>query len=431
MSSSSDLKVMVCTVGGTPDPLRTSICHHKPTHVIYVASPNSRSTIRKDIEPDLPWQISDTQTVTLSDYQDIVQCVQDMRQGISRALKDMSLPENTPIIADITGGTKIMSAALTLVMMEFNSRFSYIGGNFRTKGGLGVVEPGQEVVIQDANPWVVLALREVQSLARSFNQAQFADALSTAKNLNQKLEDPSQQKFYGAVADLIHAYMLWDSFDHNNALMKLRQAITRLSPYAAKGSRLETFLSTLEQNKEQLNAINEDAKALQAKNPPQNQDIGQVYLLDLLSNAKRRAQAEHFDDAVARLYSAIEKSAKMALWSRHNIDNSHITLDQLPESLKESWQPIFNDQGEAKVGLQKSFELLAALNDPLKETFLKRQQELDRGLESRNKSLLAHGYLPIDKDKYQKMFNIALEFLRIEEKSLNTFPQIDWKALIL
>ena len=158
MNTPDSPKVMVCTVGGTPSPLRTTICFHKPSHVIYMASPESRTTIRSGIEDGLEWRIGDTQTVTLANYQDIVQCVRDMRKGIEDALRAMSLPEDTPLIADITGGTKIMSAALALVMMEFRSRFSYVGGGARTKDGLGVVESGSESVVQDANPWDVLGI---------------------------------------------------------------------------------------------------------------------------------------------------------------------------------------------------------------------------------------------------------------------------------
>lgn len=424
--------VMVCTVGGTPAPVRTSICHHRPSHVIYVASPQSRETIRKDIEEGLEWKVNDTQVVTLENYQDIVQCVQDMREYIVQALQAMSLPEDTPLIADITGGTKIMSAALALVMMEFKSRFSYVGGSSRTKGGLGIVESGTEFVVQDANPWDVLALREVRALANAFNHTQFADALRIAQELAKNMDGGSgAQKFYAAVADMVQAYMLWDSFDHAKALNILRQAHDRLVPYAAGNERIGNLLHALKQDVERLDVLQRDAAALRSNAEKMGVEGGRPYLLDLLGNARRCAEAGHYDDAVARLYSAIEKYAKVTLWSQHGIDNSRIPLDRVPESIREEWRWRADTEGMAKVGLQQSYQLLDALGDPLGKAFMEHADSLKKELASRNESLLAHGYVPIGREKYEKLMAVALNFLNVTEANLSAFPQIDWRALLL
>lgn len=423
-------RVMACTVGGSPEPLRTTICFHKPSHVIYLASPESRCTIRANIEADLEWRIGDTQIVTLSNVQDIVQCVRDMREGILQALRDMSLSEDTPLIADITGGTKIMSAALALVMMEFKSRFSYVGGGARTKDGLGIVKSGTETVVQDANPWDVLALRESRALAHSFNNAQFADALATAQALAENMDDAGKGKFYGAIAVMVRGYMLWDSFDHKSALGYLRQAYDRLGPYAGRNMRLEKLRSGLQQDVKRLEIIYEDAKMLRDPSAQPTDEMGNAYLRDLLGNARRRAEAGHYDDAVARLYSAIEKCAKCALWARHGIDNGHVRPEQVPEPLRGVLCASMAADGTARIGLEKSFQLLAALGDQLGKDFLAAQRDLKKALESRNTSLLAHGYVPIAKDKYEKLLAAALDFLRTDAASLPVFPRIDWKALL-
>ena len=428
--SSADPVVMVCTVGGTAAPLRTSIRHHCPTHIIYLASPQSRSTIRTEIEDGLEWKAGDTQTVTLTDYQDIVQCVKDMRSGIARALRDMSLPEDTPLIADLTGGTKIMSAALALVMTEFRSRFSYVGGRSRTKDGLGIVEAGTEFVVQDANPWDVLALREVRALAYAFNHGQFADALAITQTLAANTDDPARN-FYGAIGDMVNGYMLWDSFNHKKALAHLERAQNRLAPYAVGNPRIAELLQTLKQDAERAERLQEDAAALRTGAGQQTEEQGRAYLLDLLANAQRCAAAGHYDDAVARLYSAIEKCAKAALWARHGIDNGHVAPEQVPEALREEWAPLADANGLARVGLERSYQLLAALGDPLGNAFAEQGEGLKKTLQARNDSLLAHGYVPIGKDKYEKLLAAALEFLKTDPGSLPVFPHIDWRALLL
>lgn len=422
--------VIVCTVGGSPAPLRTCISCHRPSHVIYLASLQSRMTIRKDIEDGLEWKIGDTHIVTLSDFQDMVKCVQEMRSGIAEGLRQMGLPEDTPLIADITGGTKIMSAALALVMMEFKSRFSYVGGTARTKDGLGIVEPGAEIVVQDANPWDVLALREARSLAYAFNHAQFADALAIAQALADNM-DGTPKKFYGAIVEMVKGYMLWDSFNHKKALTHLSQAQDRLAPYAVGKPRVGELVRILKEDVERVERLQQDAAALVGKGVPQGDSPGRAYLMDLLGNAQRCAAAGHYDDAVARLYSAMEKCAKAALWARHGIDNSHVALDQVPEAIRDEWGHLADEQGVARVGLERSYQLLDALDDPLGKAFLAQEKALTAALQSRNTSLLAHGYVPIGRDKYEKLMATALDFLKTDAESLPAFPRIDWKALLL
>lgn len=428
--------VLICSVGGSPDPIRKSIDQQQPPYVIYLASPASRQTIRKDIDSALTWRdIKDTHTVTLFDYQDLLTCVKDMRAGISRALRDMSLPETIQLRADITGGTKVMSAALTLVMMEYpKSLFIYVGGDTRVKNGLGVVETGHEKILKQDNPWDVMALREVQSLANAFNRRDFATAHGTAKRLATHI--PGDKKnFYGAIADLTESFLLWDAFDHKSARNKMTQALGRLDPFSKTHEPLQEQLRRFQECFTALENIQEDAERLRSSNKTLESDSGQAYLRDLLANALRRGEARRYDDAVARLYSAIEKSAKIRLQTRYNINNSNIAPEQLPEQLpKEPRQNLLSQlekNGVIRIGLQHSFQLLAALGDPLGATYTSQETRLLRALEKRNASLLAHGYVPVDEKAYQDLREITFAMLEIDETALPHYPTLDWKSLLL
>ncbi len=420
--------VMICTVGGTVAPLRESINYHKPTHIIFVASQESRKMIANEIMSQINYPLVDSEKITLCDFQDLIQCVRDIRENVPKKLSAMSLPENTPLIADITGGTKIMSAALTLAMMEFSSHFSYVGGTVRNKEGLGVVESGSEIVRYQANPWDVLALREVQALCHSFNNGQFYDAKISADKLASHIDDKSKKNFYEIVAVLIHGYMLWDRFSHKKALSLLRQACERFQPYTMHSQLLSSLVTTIDEHVGRLKSVQSESRALKEK---QLECPGKAYLLDLLANARRRAEQGHFDDAVARLYSAIEKSAKIALWTRHAIDNSNVDINRIPQEFRNEYESFIDKDGKLKIGLQQSFFLLERLGDDLGKTYVSRQQELENQLKSRNESLLAHGYVPIEREKYQNLFSLSLNFLNTEERELVVFPQINWKALLL
>ncbi len=422
--------VLICSVGGTPDPIRKSIDSLQPEYVIYVASPGSRKTIRLDIESALTWKgVADTEVITLVDYQDLLQCVQDIREGLEQSLNKMGLPHDTLLVADITGGTKVMSAALTLVMMEQErSRFFYIGGDRRSKEGLGVVESGHELLMHQDNPWEVTALREVRNLAHLFNSGRFAAALDIARRLAEHMA--GREKFYAAVADVLEAYAAWDGFDHKTALKKLRQGIGRLEPYAYGHGRLHRQLEIFRRNGEELERVQLDAQGLLSPDAVP-QFGGRAYLIDLLANAERRAAAGRFDDAVARLYSAIEKSAKTALRIRHGIDNSNVDPERTPPSIRESLVAAADENGEIRIGLQKSFDLLEALHDPLGAVYSRHRETLYRALRSRNLSLLAHGFIPVRQGAYEMLRDVALEFLEIHREDLPQFPDLDWKSLLL
>lgn len=425
-----DLSVLICSVGGSPEPVRKSIDAQRPNYVIYVASSSSRKTIRQDIESGLTWRgIVDAHTITLSDFQNLLTCVRDIRRGIEHALSEMGLPEGVLLVADITGGTKVMSAALTLVMMEYNSSFAYVGGDSRTKDGLGVVESGHETLLRQDNPWDVMALREVRNLARAFNADHFAAALETARELAAHVSE--HKAFYAGVRDLVQGYARWDAFDHKSALSMLRQALNRLKPFATGKARLGEQLAEFEKSMAKLEAVQQDAQNLRSSRTSLPPKAGGDYLADLLANARRRARAGRFDDAVARLYSAIEKNAKIALLARYGIDNSNIDPDMVPETAREGLSASRDASGLIRIGLQKSFYLLDALGDPLGKKYLAHEAELKKSLETRNLSLLAHGYNPVSDDACKTLFAIALDFLDLREEELPRFPRIAWKNLIL
>lgn len=422
--------VLICSVGGSPEPIRKSIDQQQPRFVVYVASPASRKTIRKDIEDGLTWQgIEDTHVITLSDYQDLLACVRDIRNGLTTGLQAMSLPEDSLLVADITGGTKVMSAALTLVMMEYRSRFAYVGGDIRSKNGLGVVESGHETFMKQDNPWEVMALREVRSLARTFNRGDFASAMNIALELSRHVT--GKEKFYAGIADLVQAYALWDAFDHKGALGKLRQALGRLEPFAVNHEALFRALALFKENLALLETIQQDGQCLRASKAPLPEGSGRAYLRDLLANAARRIAAGRHDDAVARLYCAIEKSAKIRLMAAHGIDNSRVPPERIPESLREPLLAMQDEDGIIRIGLQRSFQLLAALEDPFGATYLQHEEQLAKLLEARNSSLLAHGYNPVSEDTANKLFSLALCLLDATEAELPRFPSLDWKCLLL
>ncbi len=138
---------------------------------------------------------------------------------------------------------------------------------------------------------------------------------------------------------------------------------------------------------------------------------------------------EHkYDDAVARLYSAIEKKAKITLKQKYAIDNSHVVVAKLEVPAARRWleEQLEPGQDVLQLPLMRSYELLDKLDDPLGAQFVRHQREVEKVLGVRNNSILAHGYASVDGDTYTKMLRIALDFIGLEQKDLPQFPQVRW-----
>ena len=426
---------LVLGVGGTAAPLVISINSLKPRHVIYVASIGSRKTIREAVEPLLTHRPLDYDIVTLTDEQSLVDCVRDVLRELPRLLAMWGIIDKG-ILCDFTGGTKVMSAALVLALTHFGVQYAYVGGTNRSKNGLGAVESGKEKLLRLENPWDMLAVPELAHAADLFNACQFQAlqdiATETARRMN------IRRPFFEMLSTVADGYNLWDGFQYKQAYDRLRRAESLLRNLGALADcpPLQRFLSGLCDNIGFLDRVQRDVQPyLKSSGSPRDilndTDAGQNFLLDLIANAQRRANSGRYDDAVARLYSAFEKIAKNKLATTHGIDNSNIDISLLSEPVQESLATCCDTDGRIRIGLERSYRLLASLNDPLGLAYQHRSKELTQLLQRRNQSLLAHGFRPVDAADFQKMMEIALSFLGIESNQLPAFPRMDWKGLIL
>lgn len=428
--------VLVLSVGGNSEPLIKSIQHYHPLNVIFIASRESNANILHILKQTEG--IGKYATIIISDHQDLLACVRDIRQQIPVALDTLQLPADILLIADITGGTKVMSSALTLAMMEFNSRFTYVGGSNRPKTNergepvnTGQVLSGTEEIMPMDNPWDVIGVQEAARLAQAFNSGQFEAAREKANFIKSKNGD--YDNFYGALGAAIEAFQNWDSFNHDNAYKQLKHALGRLSSY--NNHRHENFqplYAQLQQAFNMLTRANEDASILREKFERLEQGCGEAYLRDLVGNARRRARRGHYDDAVARLYSAIEKAAKIAL-AQKEINNSAVSREILAQASPEiAAKYASSPNDEVKLPLTDSLQLICALHPDhrISRAYMQYANDLAKTLENRNKSLLAHGYRPVKAEDYQKLFDVTLKFLGIQEEELPDFPVLEINSIL-
>lgn len=135
-------RVLLMTVGGSPEPLRHSLAHSRPEGVVFVAS-TATLPIVQDLVGRLPagtWH----ETVFVRHHEDLLACLEASRAALALVLDRHANPHE--LLVDFTGGTKAMSAAVVLATHATGCGYAYVGGDARTKDGVGIVLDGHNAL---------------------------------------------------------------------------------------------------------------------------------------------------------------------------------------------------------------------------------------------------------------------------------------------
>lgn len=427
-------KAIIISVGGSPEPVIYCLNKQQPQYIIYFTSSDSREQVRQNIEPQLNFKPKDHDFIVTPNYEDLLVSIKEIMRRLPKLLDLWGL-DPADLAVDYTGGSKTMSAALVLTLVNSECKgFSYVGGTARDKQGLGVVIKGREKILCIANPWDALAVKDLHDITLLFKQCRFPLARERALEVAGRIE--AQKPFFQHLASAIEGYDLWDNFNYKEAVKKLGRArgfFTSLAPCAPV---YQPFAQSLVQNHEQLQQINQHYQAYTSDSPQHRASEldGSWLIKDLIANAVRRGDVEHkYHDAVVRLYSALEKSAKLRLLHSHGIDNSNADLQGLPDvDLRTDLERTCrNPEGKIQIGLFKSFQLLQVLGDPLGDSFQKQTDNMRKIMDVRNHCILNHGYRAVRKETYQDFKKIVIDFADISEDQLPRFPHMDWQGAFL
>lgn len=397
--------VLVISIGKSPDPCLASVQHHAANRVIFFASQETRESVT-DIERVLEMR-GELIALEKDDEFDFELCYQTARVAIQKAL---ATPEPRRIVVDITGGTKTMTAALALAASDHQLEFAYV---VSAKQADGSFIHNTEQVRPFNNPLHKYHIRELERLQNSFNAGDFRATFETITTiLERSAGDDYDTAFFEALRKLIQAFERWDLFNHRDASDLFASAIKILKPLAAaKPNAWRAWLVEIAKLQDSLLALKAAKK-----------DSSMVLMQDLLANADRRIARGEYDDAVARMYRAVDLYAEILLEGAGVIVNG--THYKLPARAMQ----VFHDfkEYQRKPGntlkLNGVYEVarLASLLEPIRGGALFRALEsgsLEGALEQRNKSILAHGFEPISKSAAEQ-----LRLVLLEEFKLESFP---------
>jgi len=417
-------KGLIISLGGTPEPVVKAITTHRPEVVCFFASQQSVGQIgpvldRAWDETNGMWQPFQRHTVLTDDAEDLVHCYERALRCATWIEGQGISPEQ--VVVDYTGGTKAMTAALTLATIGKGYRFSYVGGTERTKGGLGTVLDGTEIVRAGLDPWQLFAVEEERRFALAFNAYQFETALVVLETaLRRETLPASKRRRFEALKTVTEGYLAWDRFDHKAAIRSLAQGeralkvVVELTGEAA----LAPFLAGMEQNLTFLQRLRQESREFHV--------VCRAMVEDLLANAERRAQEGKCDDAVARLYRATEMVAQVRFRQKPlECGTDQVLPEKVPEPLREEFRQRYLDPttGKLRLPLYAAFRLLQALGVPEGEAFFEREEAFKGLLQARNMSLLAHGAVPVKAETYHRFKRLLMETFGLAD--LPAFPVLE------
>jgi CRISPR-associated protein (TIGR02710 family) len=416
----ADSAFLVCTVGGSPEPVVAALKMWRPARVRFVHTPQTKGDIEAKIVPKARDEGVDLDPgrydlFELPDGQDLARCLDRLRQLTPEVMRWSERDQAFRVVVDFTGGTKCMSAAIVLQASRWPCTFSYVGGGERTKDGVGVVVSGAEEVVHQVNPWDALGHRAVDDFVVLFDQHAFLAAANVAAMAKKHVSGPDRKRELAVLEQLAKAFDAWDRFDHQSSS-------NTFDSVAKSANDLRAVLGPSTGDRV-LERVKQLAGRLRALCPSEAPSLHHV--VDLIANAKRRKEEGRIDDAVARLYRAIEAVAQWTLRDRHGIESTErVSLDRVPETLRAEWAAKARD-GVVALGLQDAYALLANLGDPLSEKFDKEGLTGTKSpLSARNRSILAHGFECVSESVFERLWNATLAIAAIEEDELPTFPRL-------
>lgn len=409
-------KVMIVNVGGTDGPIIFSLSTHRPNFIYFIPSRETEHSIPSIIEKAFPKNNRvKYESFPVENADDLLATYKACQKAFI-AIKALGL-NNNELLADITGGTKVMSAGLALAAANQGVQMVYVAGLKRTKDGVGTVENGTEFVISNSHPYEVTAKQEIESFCNNFNSHRFAAAIYDCEKIvgkgNQTLKD-----IFGAIKDICEAYRYWDLFNYKTAVHYLEMGVNKIQKLLIGKTEIQRLLGTLP---------SEAAGHLKRLKTIMTDKLSIDLVEELVANACRRADEGKYDDAVARLYRAHEMLAQVRFIKIFGKSTSNFPLSLLSPEVRTKKYPNKSREDTIDIGCKNAYEVLFLSGDDIGKIYTDNEQEICKLLSARNYSILAHGINPLDKNAFEKFLGLFHIFGINYSKT--KFPQIDPELL--
>ena len=431
---------LILTIGLATEPSIKRINTLKPDLVYFIHSKKSKENALFIIEETgidnfLFKQLSDHESVDDS-FLKSLECIRELKE------------DNYNVIGDFTVGTKPMVAGLVMACIEEKCDYKYLGESSEDsrENEMGPVRSGEEKNKDQENPYENYAINEFKSGREFFDKYQFLAARENFIKAEEKLKYSDLKERSKLFIKIVNFYDSWDKFNDEIKIedeygkfknIKLNDYLSDILNKIESDESLKAyfkeeiphFYSQMKRNKIFLDKkISSDGNIV--KNIP-------YYLPDLLNNAQRRIKEGKYDDAVARLYRALELIAQLRLNQSRLINKDELNKKksfyvikdavknkanktEIAELRNKNIAKFKSNNKHMNIDLGSSYALLNILSRYRSDDFSKSTQKLVKNFyrvqdifQLRNTSILAHGLKPINKNDAKKLYKLTLKHAMI------------------
>jgi CRISPR-associated protein (TIGR02710 family) len=376
---------LICTVGGSPQPVATALRVLRPEVVWFLVSDGKSGESSQ-------CQVEDEE-IDYDRERGIRGPSLKRAEGCPPVTKVLPIPADDPdqayalcrshfvearrnypdhhLIADYTGGTKSMTGALLMAAFaEPGVEVQFMAGE---RADLVQVKTGSEKP-QRMSADFIMAERDFAAAEQAVDAYDYAAALRLLDNLHHRLRRTSTKPpvFFCYHVESARAWTRimadWDAFRHGRAAEAARREQTRArtnadtlnlhadaAEMARRAQGRSIWLSSALERSGHLDP-------LLTLGDRQEGVPGWDLCADLWLNALRRAERARYDDAVARLYRLVEAAAQAWLWSRYELKSGRIPWGRIPQTMRDGVQRRSDSSGDfALLALNQTVEFLALL----------------------------------------------------------------------
>jgi CRISPR-associated protein (TIGR02710 family) len=415
--------VLIVTLGTSPEPIINCITSLRPDRVVFLCSLESHKLIDPvrskvplpdfDQERDvvvLQQRLAGKQNAAMLNELDQLDRVYLRALDIFERVRSEN--RGCRIIADYTGGTKTMTTGLAMAAIDDGAVRLHLTISDRSRGQSALSGYSSPAAVCTAMIHARrLRERELPALLKRHDYEAARQAVRRVQSLHD--QDAETTQWLQRLEALLVGLDAWDRFDHRRALEVLESLNDR---------RLDQPL--LFPLKRVIGSRRILDKEAEEQNWPRIKGHGLEAVEDLLRNAERRAGQERYDDAVGRLYRALELTEQLLLKiavtdkvGADGIETGAVDLDRLPAAIQPDWRrkaaaANVGERGKAmKIGLADGFDLLADLGHPTGLEWRQMRSDLVNAIKTRNDSLFAHGFRPVDYSGWRQLSELLGGFL--------------------
>lgn len=337
------------------------------------------------------------------------------------------------LAVDYTSGTKAMSAAAVAAAIARQVPTLFYGVGDRDDTGRAsrterhINTPTDQLI---AGPLL-------DELGKLFNLGQFPAVKEQSKFLFDNLmqvenADPQLKARAKTLHFLSDVYNDWDRFRWGKAFATIRD----------RSNELDQMLESVQWDTQLITS-----QYVHLKKCKQNNFKSPHRIADLLANIQRRIDTGFFDDAVSRLYRAVEyivQTRIAILLKREKEDNPtnsipRKTLKQYAPETTAGLREKPHKPGKINLGMRDAVSVLNEANDAIgvKLAFqMGNSGRLKDLLDRRNTSWLAHGSVPVEKKDAEELQEIVLgishqhakvlDFDLVQQLKIATFQKCPW-----